>query len=556
MRGKYIVIEGAEGVGKTTQVHKLAEALRSLEIPVKVFREPDGECDSTTQVIRQITQDPSYPMNSRTEVLLYSAGRSQSLEKIRAARDDGFVCLVDRSFLTTLAVQYYGRGDISDYERLNQIIDFAVGNTKPDLTIVLDAPVDVLVARKSQTGEKERFDELDAPFLERIRSGYLWEARQRSLPIVYALGTTDEVFQDVWRLLTPVLELEVSRGSASAPTSVADIIESLQKTPEHALESTTEIKAQTHEVNADNDDDLPYHVPVSFFVPTELEGETRAHYVKDLTEIIDTRETMVRQLTQYLLDENLADMPSVATTLAERKLRPVLPWALLGEHHTRTNLDETVRSLAAKLLPRNWAKDDQPMRLVRASPRNELDCLTEALYEYSDLPLVDIEAMVHVLPYEAKAQLLNSYLSGHHTDQTLRSVTYEWDVVTSYTTYEEFVRVLDDVDTVLQAPNPRLGFDTPDIVEKAGLGDDYLSCFDQSLALNSAMQAAGQEQAAKCAVLLGHRLRWKVTINAYDMRKLNQLANDTSVSEDCLALILSLLEKVGEVHPLMSESYR
>src|SRR5471030_703617 len=145
--GKYIVIEGAEGVGKTTQLNELANRLQAASLPVRVLREPDSQSDLTARAIRQLTQDPRYPMNTRTEVLLYNAARSQSLQIIKQSVEHGVICLVDRNYLTTLAIQYYGRGDVSDYQTINHIINFAVGGVEPDLCIVLDAPVSVLKQR-------------------------------------------------------------------------------------------------------------------------------------------------------------------------------------------------------------------------------------------------------------------------------------------------------------------------------------------------------------------------------------------------------------------------
>ena len=131
--GKYIVIEGPEGVGKSTQVQELARRLAAANLPYRVLREPDSQSDLTARAIRQLTQDPRYPMNTRTEVLLYNAARSQSLQVIKNSVEQGVICLVDRNYLTTLAVQYYGRGDVPDYNVINNIISFAVGGVEPDL---------------------------------------------------------------------------------------------------------------------------------------------------------------------------------------------------------------------------------------------------------------------------------------------------------------------------------------------------------------------------------------------------------------------------------------
>src|SRR5471030_1559389 len=146
-KGKYIVIEGAEGVGKTTQLLELARRLQAAGLPVRTLREPDSQSCLTARAIRQLTQDPRYPMNTRTEVLLYNAARAQSLQIIRQSVDHGVICVVDRNYLTTLAIQYYGRGDVPDYQTINHIINFAVGGVEPDLCIVLDAPVSVLKQR-------------------------------------------------------------------------------------------------------------------------------------------------------------------------------------------------------------------------------------------------------------------------------------------------------------------------------------------------------------------------------------------------------------------------
>src|ERR1700739_4932791 len=132
-RGKYIVLEGPEGVGKTTQVMELARRLQAAGLPVRTLREPDSQSDLTARAIRQLTQDPRYPMNTRTEVLLYNAARAQSLQVIKKSLAKGVNCVVASNYLTTLAIQYYGRGDVPDYQIINTIINFAVGDMEPDL---------------------------------------------------------------------------------------------------------------------------------------------------------------------------------------------------------------------------------------------------------------------------------------------------------------------------------------------------------------------------------------------------------------------------------------
>jgi dTMP kinase len=223
--GKYIVLEGPEGVGKTTQLQELERRLRAAGFPVRTLREPDSQSDLTARAIRQLTQDPHYPMNTRTEVLLYNAARAQSLEVIRKSVEQGIICIVDRNYLTTLAIQYYGRGDVPDYATINNIISFAVGGMEPDLCIVLDAPASVLKERAAGRGQGERFDNLDEAFLERVRAGYLWEAKQRELPVVYATDPEETVATNIWNLVSKTLAIRSSNAATSAPTSIKEIID-------------------------------------------------------------------------------------------------------------------------------------------------------------------------------------------------------------------------------------------------------------------------------------------------------------------------------------------
>lgn len=238
--GKYIVIEGPEGVGKTTQVLELGRRLAAANLPYRLLREPDSQSDLTARAIRQLTQDPHYPMNTRTEVLLYNAARSQSLQIIKQSIEQGVICVVDRNYLTTLAVQYYGRGDVPDYNVINNIISFAVDGVEPDLCIVLDASAQTLKQRTDSRHQGERFDNLSLEMLERIRSGYLWEAKQRKLPVIFATEEPDKVADKIWRLVAESLAIKGSRSlAASQPTAVAEIIATTQY--------KTEIKPQVNQ---------------------------------------------------------------------------------------------------------------------------------------------------------------------------------------------------------------------------------------------------------------------------------------------------------------------
>ncbi len=256
-KGKYIVIEGAEGVGKTTQIQELARRLQAAGLPVRTLREPDSQSDLTARAIRQLTQDPRYPMNSRTEVLLYNAARSQSLQVIKHSLDHGIICIVDRNYLTTLAIQYYGRGDVPDYQTINNIIDFAVDGLQPNLCVVLDAPVTVLRSRLNDRYHGERFDNLDDSFLERVRAGYLWEAKQRNLPVIFATDKPNDIADNIWRLVAKELSVRTTEPAAARtgePASIKQIIEQKDlPTAQEASESPKPTESEGPYVNKEED---------------------------------------------------------------------------------------------------------------------------------------------------------------------------------------------------------------------------------------------------------------------------------------------------------------
>ncbi len=526
-RGKYIVLEGAQGVGKTTIADMLLHELERLGLPARKMHEPDGQADATTREIRRLTQDPAYPMNTRTEVLLYNAARSQSLEAVRAAREAGEVVIVDRSYLTTLAVQFYGRGDIRDYQRLNDIISFAVGDMWPDLTIVLDAPVDMLQQRVQKRGEKERFDSLDAATLERIRAGYLWEANQRSMPVVYATGRADETFQDVWRHVARLLELEGE--AASEPVAVSEL---LAKSPAAKILQAKQAGSATEP-------------RTTYFTPPTLPDDLQCDYCDDIERMLSARRKLAKELALHLQKEQpktVADADAYKHAL--QLLRPLLPVACAPES-LRAALDKTevvnLPDTAVKTLPNGFSSDTTPVRLVSATPRNELDLLPAMLYETLDLPMNEVKATVEKWSYEVKSQLFQAYLQKFPEGKALQSAQYEFDFLTELSAVTDLPEDLLAC-VRLQVLTPRYGYDMPPEVEAADLTDAYDAVFDQSLALQSTLQARGFTAESGYATLLGHKQRWSLNVSLRGL----------SVRIDSVANIPTMVsEIVTEVHPLL-----
>lgn len=748
-KGRYIVLEGPEGVGKTTQLNELSRRLQAAGFPVRMLREPDSQSDLTARAIRQLTQDPRYPMNTRTEVLLYNAARSQSLEIIKQSVDNGVICLVDRNYLTTLAIQYYGRGDVPDYGTINSIINFAVGGVEPDLCIVLDAPVATLRSRLDARYSGERFDSLDDSFLERVRAGYLWEAKQRNLPVVFATDPEETVADNIWKLVSGALAVRDSNAATSvqAPVSVKEIIEKQhpQSAPEqkptesvaqsldepfvtknedgrfsmtdagkqYLSEAVTGVDSDVYAftdklspitiaaamarlsrraddmritildefagkvdkdaqllqrvITAYGDDSVQQLGGLHFVVenasnlltkklewgrlaayleqstryiyfdkkdangkyryhtPAHLEPNIKKQYEKAMDTIFELYSTMVHRLTDYVqanstVPEAERDIAWKGATRAQacdavRNVLPVAVTSTVGIYASGQALESLIMHLLADELPEARATGEEllkhgreivPMFLERADkperggamvaymantksdvkklakkylpdshaatntksvglidfwPKNELLLVPDMLYEHSNLPLEQLQSEVNSWSYDQKVEVLKTYVGDrlnrrHRPGRALEKAHYSWDLVCDYGIFRDLQRhrMVDDMNW--QELTPRYGYEIPELVEEAGLTEQFEACFDISLKLHSLLQSSGYQLEAQYATLLGHKLRWKVTYNAREAFHFHELRTSPQGHPGYRKLVLEMHDKLAEVHPLLAESMK
>ncbi|HLI51898.1 MAG TPA: dTMP kinase [Thermomicrobiaceae bacterium] len=204
----FIAFEGTEGAGKSTQIGRLAAELTNRGYQVVVTREPGGT--TIGEAIRQVLLSGSHDaMLPEAEALLNTAARAQHVsEVIQPALRAGKVVLTDRFSGSTLAYQGYGRGlDQADLVALQR---FAFGDLRPDLTLLLDVPVDVGQARR-RASEKalDRLDAASVDFHLRVRDGFLQLARQdpQGWRIIRADRPAADVSREVLAAVEAVLTL-------------------------------------------------------------------------------------------------------------------------------------------------------------------------------------------------------------------------------------------------------------------------------------------------------------------------------------------------------------
>ena len=183
VRGIFITLEGGEGAGKSTQIRLLAETLRKQGREVVITREPGGtpEAEKIRDFLVKRDGGNWTPM---AECLLLYAGRQMHVENlIKPALTEGKIVISDRFADSTRAYQSYGHGlPLATIEELNKL---SLGDFAPDLTFILDLPVEVGLARAGKRMEKDqsqedRFERIGGGFHERLRQGYLDIAKRDS----------------------------------------------------------------------------------------------------------------------------------------------------------------------------------------------------------------------------------------------------------------------------------------------------------------------------------------------------------------------------------------
>jgi dTMP kinase len=208
---RFITFEGIEGCGKSTQLQLLAELLKAQGQVVTTTREPGG-CPIADQV-RAILLDAAHQALVPTaELLLYAAARAQHVaEVIRPALREGRIVLCDRFTDATIAYQGYGRG--LSQSLITELNRLATGGLRPDLTVLLDCPVEVGLSRAlarinaAEGAREERFEQESGLFHQRVREAYLVLAAQEAdrFVIVDGSGSVEATAAAVATLVLPRL---------------------------------------------------------------------------------------------------------------------------------------------------------------------------------------------------------------------------------------------------------------------------------------------------------------------------------------------------------------
>ncbi|VFM95938.1 MAG: dTMP kinase [Candidatus Kentron sp. G] len=201
----FVTIEGIEGGGKSTSLSFVADLLRSAGKPMLVTREPGGT--EIGEALRELLLRPGQAIGPDAELLLMFAARAEHLATvIRPALEAGQWVVCSRFTDTTYAYQGAGRGIPN--ARIALLEDWVQGTLRPDLTLILDIPVEEGLARVKRRGTTDRFERERMAFFHRVREAYLARAnarphRYRVIDARAPIGTVREQIADVMRDFLP-----------------------------------------------------------------------------------------------------------------------------------------------------------------------------------------------------------------------------------------------------------------------------------------------------------------------------------------------------------------
>ena len=208
-RGRLVVLEGGDGVGKTTQLPLVADALRARGLVVRTIREP-GQTGVGTAV-RALLLDPASEIAPAAEALLFLAARAQVVsEVVRPALDAGEWVIADRFFVSTYAYQISGHGLPAD--RVRDANTLATGGLIPDLTLLLTLPPAESAARRVARGVADRLERYGAAFDTRVANAYAatstaeWQAAHPECGPIVPVAADGAVTEVTDRLVTQIVE--------------------------------------------------------------------------------------------------------------------------------------------------------------------------------------------------------------------------------------------------------------------------------------------------------------------------------------------------------------
>ncbi len=221
------------------------------------------------------------------------------------------------------------------------------------------------------------------------------------------------------------------------------------------------------------------------------------------------------------------------------------------------NTRASIAQIVEDELPQRTTDYSEAVRLEHVSTRNEFDLIPYMLYDQSELSLNELRSEVNSWNYDKKLKTFNAYMGErlnrrHKPGRALEHIEYHFDLICDYGIFRDLQRHRMVEGLEWQHLTPRYGYEVPKLIEEAGLTDMFEQCFDLSYQLHSRLQALGYYEQSQYAVLMGHKMRWKIAYNARQAFHFHELRTTPQGHPGYRKLVNEMHEKIAEVHPLLA----
>lgn len=254
-------------------------------------------------------------------------------------------------------------------------------------------------------------------------------------------------------------------------------------------------------------------------------------------------------------DTLLKEARKVVPTFLERADRPDRGGAWIAYRaQTRANINKLVKS---KDLQPMKGESTEPVTLTDFWPKNELDILPHLLYEYSSLSLEELETKTSQWSYVDKEAAFKTYIGErlnrrHKPGRAFEIAHYNFDLICDYGIFRDLQRhrMVDAMEW--QMLTPHYGYETPKLVSDAGFDALFEECFNLSMNLYQYLLENGYQYESQYATLLGHKMRWKVMLNAREAYHFMELRTSPQGHPGYRKLAKQMYDKLAEVHPIIA----
>lgn len=503
----FLVLEGSDGSGKATQQQLLVERLRQEGYEVETVDFPRYHEPSSHFVRRYLNGEygTAEEVGPYTAAMFFALDRYEAIPDIREALDAGKIVIANRytgSSMAHLGGKFDNVEERKGFFLWMDAIEFQMLRVpRPDISLVLRIPAEIsqkLIDKKDKrayTDKKRDLHEADLYHLQNAVEAYdnLCELFPRDFKALDCtrnseLMNVDAIHKLIWESITPLLP---SKPKKHTPTP---------------------------------------NKKVTYHVPRSLDNDTKASYKELLDKILSIRSEIAKHLADYNVDQSVLNL--------------LLPIASDKEMSKTITARASHKTNSVPVLREHYSIDSSPLRLVSVSPRNEFDCLPKLLFPHSANSISEISDQVSEWQYDKKLSILQEFLSNTPVN-VLEEAEYTFEIISDYSTYKRVGAAWSAATIQHQAFTPRNGYEVPQDIQEAGLGDQWEECFDLSLKLFSVLQSSGTETEAQLATLCGHKIRWDLTLSLADLYETRTTLSNEQVYQH-------IIEKVAEVHPVLA----